>query len=49
MKIVSPEIDLVTKGVSPYYTIMGSKIHVTSDNDDWNAEEVEEEEGAEET
>lgn len=49
LKIVNPEVDMVTKGISPYYTAVEDKIQFTSDNDDWDAEEVEEEEEVEET
>lgn len=44
LKIVNPEVELVTKGISPYYLIVDGKIQTTSGDVDWDEEVIEEEE-----
>lgn len=43
LKIVNPKVELVTRGISPYYLVVDGKIQATPSNSDWDEEVVEEE------
>lgn len=44
MKIVNPEFEMITRGISTYYKVEASKIELNEGIEDWDTEEEKEEE-----